>query len=83
MPLINELVLGYKYNNETEAINARESIDTYYGIPVSPDDITQNWVEYNEANLNEPIFWYIRNDNSLNVVLGQPIEFFVTFNTPF
>ncbi len=45
---------GYKYNTEQEAIDAREACDTYYGIPVSPDDVTQNWVEYQTASLDTP-----------------------------
>ena len=65
-------VTGYKYTTEQAAIDARESCDTYYGIPVSPDDVTQNWVEYQEASLNIPIFWYIRHNDSLDVVLGTP-----------
>lgn len=65
-------ILGYKYNTEQEAINARESCDVYYGIPVSPDDITQNWVEYQIAELNIPQFYYIIFDESLKVVLGEP-----------
>lgn len=65
-------ILGYKYNTEQEAINARESCDAYYGIPVSPDDITQNWVEYQIAELNIPQFYYIIYDESLKVVLGEP-----------
>jgi hypothetical protein len=69
---------GYKYNTEQEAIDAREACDTYYGIPVSPDDVTQNWVEYQVANLNNPIFYYITFDDSLKVVLGNPTDFEVT-----
>jgi hypothetical protein len=68
-------VTGYKYTNEQDAIDAIESCDTYYGIPVAPDDVTQNWVEYQAANLDNPIFWYIRHDDSLNVVLGTPETF--------
>ena len=68
-------VNGYKYITEQEAINAREECDTYYGIPVSPDDVTQNWVEYQTADLNTPIFWYIRYDDSLDIVLGMPETF--------
>ena len=71
-------VNGYKYTTEQEAINAREACDTYYGIPVAPDDVTQNWVEYQTADLNEPIFYYIKFDESLTVVLGNPIDFEVT-----
>ena len=76
-------IIGYKYTNEQDAINAREQVDAYYGIPVSPEDITQNWVDYNTANLDNPIFWYIIFDESLEVVLGNPITFDVTTPPPF
>ncbi len=66
---------GYKYTIEQEAINAREACDVYYGIPIAPDDVTQNWVEYSFAGLNTPTFWYIVFDESLLHVLGQPTEF--------
>jgi hypothetical protein len=75
-------VLGYKYDNEQDAINAREECDAYYGIPVSPDDITQNWVDYEIANLDTPIFWYITYDKSLDVVLGAPTDFDVETPPP-
>jgi hypothetical protein len=68
-------MLGYKYTTENEAIAAQSACDTYYGIPVSPDDVTQNWVDYNFAELNEPQFWYITFDESLLPILGQPTEF--------
>ena len=66
---------GYKYFTEQEAIAARELCDTYYGIPVAPDDVTQNWVDYQFAELNEPQFYYITFDESLLSILGQPTEF--------
>jgi hypothetical protein len=66
---------GYKYNTEQEAITARELCDTYYGIPVTPDDITQNWVDYQFAELNTPQFWYIVFDESLTPILGTPTQF--------
>ena len=66
---------GYKFTTEQDAINARESVDTYYGIPVSPDDVTQNWVSYQVAGLNTPQFLYINFNDSLGVVLGEPTEF--------
>jgi hypothetical protein len=68
-------IKGYQYITEQEAINARKLCDTYYEIPVSPDDVTQNWVNYNFSNLNDPQFWYITYDDSLLPVLGQPTEF--------
>ena len=68
-------IKGYQYITQQEAINARELCDTYYGIPKSPDDVTQHWVDYNFAQLNEPQFWYITFDESLLPILGQPTEF--------
>ena len=76
-------VIGYKYTNEQDAINAREQIDAYYGIPVSPNDVTQNWVEYQTADLDNPIFWYFGFHESLEVVLGEPETFDVTVPNPF
>lgn len=70
-----QFIKGYKYNTETEAINAREACDTYYGIPVTPDDVTQNWVDYQFAELNTPQFWYIVFDESLTPILGTPTTF--------
>jgi hypothetical protein len=66
---------GYQYNTEQEAIAARELCNTYYGIPVSPTDVTQNWVDYQFASLNDPQFWYIVFDESLTPILGTPTEF--------
>lgn len=71
-------ITGYKYTTEQDAIDAREQVDTYYGIPVSHDDVTQNWVDYNTATLDNPIFWYIVFDESIRVILGEPTEFEVT-----
>ena len=66
---------GYQYITEQEAINARALCNSYYGIPVSADDVTQNWVNYQFAELNTPQFWYIVFDESLLIVLGTPSEF--------
>jgi hypothetical protein len=74
------IIQGYQYITEQEAINARELCDSFYNIPVSPEDITQNWVEYFYANLNNPKFWYIIYDDTLLPVLGQPTDFEVIQN---
>jgi hypothetical protein len=68
-------MLGYKYDTEQEAIDAREACDAYYGIPVNDTDITRNWTEYLTAIYNNPIFWYFMYDVSLVPILGQPTEF--------
>lgn len=66
---------GYQYTTEQEAINARESVDLFYRIPVTPDDVTQNWVNYQFAELNTPQFWYIVYDASLLPILGTATTF--------
>lgn len=69
------LINGYKYTNEQDAIDARKQCADYYGLPVAPDDVTQYWVDYETAELDNPIFWYIVFDESIEMILGQPIEF--------
>lgn len=77
------VITGYKYTNEQDAIDARETCDAYYGIPVNPDDVTQNWCDYQISELDNPIFWFIIFDESLRVVLGDPETFEVTTPPPF
>jgi hypothetical protein len=74
---------GYIFLTETEAIAARQQCDEFYGIPASPDDVTQHWVDYNFAELNEPQFYYITFDESLLPILGEPTEFEVIQPNPF
>ena len=70
---------GYKYLTEQEAIDARKQCADYYGLPKTPEDETLYWVDYNKAELDTPIFWYIVFDNSIEVILGTPTTFNVTF----
>lgn len=74
--------IGYKYETEQQAIDARELCDLYYKIPVTPNDITQNWVDYLFAEFNNPQFWYIVYDESLLPVFGEPIDFEVITHFP-
>jgi len=76
-------MLGYKYITEQEAQTARKQCADYYGIPVSPEDVTQYWVDYETAELDTPIFWYIQFDSSIEMILGEPITFEVTTPPPF
>jgi hypothetical protein len=76
-------ITGYKYTTEQEAIDARKQCADYYGLPVAPEDVTQYWVDYETANLNTPVFYYITFDKSLEVVLGIPETFEVTIPSPF
>jgi len=72
------LINGYKYTIEQDAINARKQCADYYGLPVTPEDTTIYWVDYETANLDTPVFWYIIFDESIRVILGEPTEFEVT-----
>jgi hypothetical protein len=75
-------VLGYQYQTEQEAQTARKQCADYYGLPVSPEDVTQYWVDYQTANLDTPIFWYIQFDSSIEMILGEPTEFEIITPTP-
>jgi hypothetical protein len=70
-----QFINGYIFQTEQEAIAAQTQCDAFYGIPKTPEDITQHWISYNFAELNEPQFYYITFDESLLPILGQPIEF--------
>jgi len=72
------IVLGYKYFTEQEAIDARKQCADYYGLPKSPEDVTQYWVDYQTAEFNTPVFWYIVFDESIRVILGEPTQFELT-----
>lgn len=71
-------ITGYKYTNEQDAINARKQCADYYGLPVTPEDTTKYWVDYETASNDNPIFWYIVFDESIRIILGEPTEFEVT-----
>jgi hypothetical protein len=75
------IIIGYKYNTEIEAQDARKQCADYYGLPVSPEDVTKYWIDYIKASLNNPVFWYIVYDESILDILGQPTEFEVIENT--
>jgi hypothetical protein len=71
-------ITGYKYTNEQEAIDARKQCADYYGLPTAPENVTKYWVNYETAELDTPIFWYIIFDESIREILGEPTEFEVT-----
>lgn len=66
---------GYKFMSVVDAEIALSQCNSYYGIPVSPTDVTQSWTNFFHANLNQPEFWYIYEHESLIPVLGQPTTF--------
>lgn len=76
------IVVGYKYETESEAIQARKDCADYYGLPKTPDDVTKYWVDYSFAELNDPQFWYIIYDESILAILGEPTEFEVITGIP-
>ena len=69
---------GYKYTNEQEAIDARKACADYYGLPVTSNDVTQYYVDYTEASLDTPVFWYIEYYEGTELILGQPYQFEIT-----
>jgi len=71
-------ITGYKYITEIDAKAARQQCANYYGLPASPEDLTIYWVDYLEAFDDNPIFWYIEFNETLRVILGDPITFEVS-----
>lgn len=69
------IITGYKYETESDAMQARKDCADYYGLPKTQDDITKYWVDYSFAELNDPQFWYIIYDESILAILGEPTEF--------
>jgi hypothetical protein len=67
---------GYKYTVEQEAIDARKQCADYYGLPKSPEDVTQYWVDYQTAD----DFFYIIFDESILPILGEPTEIEINEN---
>ena len=68
-------MLGYKYNTEQEAQNAVTQCDVHYNMP-SPDGFTLKWCDYNFSEQDN--FYYICYDETLEIVLGTPVEFEIT-----
>lgn len=68
-------MIGYKYNTEQEAIDARQQAADYKGYPV-PNGETLYWVNYNYSDLDG--FYYIQYVEGLEAVLGEPSEFEIT-----
>jgi hypothetical protein len=68
-------ITGYKFQTEQEAIDARKACADYYGLPKSPNDVTQYWVDFSVTQYDEPQFWYIVYDDSILDILGEPVSF--------
>ena len=71
-------MIGYKYTTEKLAIAARTQCADYYGLPKTATSSTIYKVNYSVADLNTPKFWYIKFDESIREVLGEPIQIEVT-----
>ena len=69
---------GYTFQNEQQAIKARQDAADYKGYPIRPGDTTIYWVNYSYSELDG--FYYIRHVEGLEAVFGQPTEFEVIVN---
>ena len=65
-------MLGYTYQTEQEAINARQECADYKGLPV-PNGTSIYWVDYSYSQSDN--FYYIIYDEGVEVLLGEPITF--------
>ena len=69
-------MLGYLYNTEQEAIEARDIAAKHKGLPASEDSRTLYWVDYSYSSLDN--FWYIKYIDTLEEALGAPVIFNIT-----
>tara|TARA_R110002050_G_scaffold105862_1_gene215640 strand:- start:487 stop:780 length:294 start_codon:yes stop_codon:yes gene_type:complete len=70
---------GYKYEEKEAAILKRGLLVTEKALPKKVKDVTLYWQNYEEASLNEPVFYYMEFDKSFPKSFGRPETFFVTF----
>lgn len=68
-------MLGYKYNTEEEVKNLLLLCDNYYGYP-KENCITEHSFGYYYSELDN--FYYVYYDESLEIILGIPIEIEIT-----
>lgn len=66
-----EYINGYKYDTLEQALDAISRCNTHYGIPIEGSE-TKNWCYYETAELNTPVFYYIKAHESLVAILGYP-----------
>jgi len=71
------MVLGYKFNTEEEAKEAVKLCDQHYGYP-KENCLSTHWCDYEYYNKDD--FYYIQYGETLNVVLGEPIELDIDFD---
>jgi hypothetical protein len=65
-------MLIYKFETEQDAINAKQSCDSYYGYP-KEGCVTSSWVDYSYYETDN-IYYIVFND-TLTPILGEPIEY--------
>jgi hypothetical protein len=63
-------MIGYVFQNEQEAIDARKAAADYYGIPVNPESTTLYFVDYQKIGE----FYYIIWCEGCTEALGEPME---------
>lgn len=72
-------ITGYKFIEKEFADSSRGELSNEIGLPRKKGDVTIYWQNYEEASLDEPIFFYMVGDRSMNKILGKPLNFIVTF----
>jgi hypothetical protein len=70
-------VLGWKFMSPQEANDSITRINTYYGVPTSPTNVTQNYTMYIPMDMFGSTFYFLLQRDDLQVVLGEPWEFII------
>jgi len=76
---MQKTIIGYQFFEEEQATEARSELVSVKALPKKKGDVTIYWQNYEQAALDKPTFWYMRQDKSMDVTMGKPSEFKVTF----
>lgn len=71
-------VTGYKWANEAAARSGQAAARVHFGIPVTPESVTQEWIDPIHNVGSEGDFWYYIGD--LSPVFGSPSTFTINID---
>ena len=70
-------VLGWKFMSLQEANDSITTINTHYGVPAFPTNVTQNYTMYVPMDMFGSTFYFLLQRDDLQVGLGEPWEFII------
>ena len=68
-------IKGYLFATEIEAQEAVQLVNDFFNVPKNENSITTNWIDFEVIEE----FIFIRENESLFQILGEPIEININF----